>query len=46
MKYNGLNIRKDAPSFKINDIEDNEIGLDDLLTNYNGLMIDFFRGIW
>ena len=42
----GLNINAKAPLFETVDLYDNPINLKDLLNNYDGVMIDFFRGNW
>lgn len=46
MKYQGLKIGDKAPPFKIKDIEQNWIVLEDILQEHHGLMIDIFRGTW
>jgi hypothetical protein len=43
---NGLPIGSIAPLIDTNDIDGKIINLTDLLKNYNGVMIDFFRGNW
>jgi peroxiredoxin len=45
-KKNGLNIGDKAPTFETVDVNDNEINLKNLLDNYEGVLIDFFRGNW
>ena len=35
-----------APVFDTKDIYGMEMNLDNLLKNYNGVLIDFFRGNW
>jgi hypothetical protein len=42
----GLTIGSKAPMINTTDICDNEINLSELIKNYNGVMIDFFRGNW
>ncbi|MHA2430850.1 MAG: hypothetical protein ACXACC_07440 [Promethearchaeota archaeon] len=42
----GLPIGTIAPLFETTDIYGNQISLLELLTNYTGVLIDFFRGNW
>jgi peroxiredoxin len=42
----GLSIGSKAPLFDTVDVYENTISLAELLKNYNGVMIDFFRGNW
>ena len=42
----GLSIGTKAPMFETVDIDKNEISLKNLLDNYKGVLIDFFRGNW
>jgi len=42
----GLPIDTKAPEFNTVDIYENAISLTKLLDDYNGVMIDFFRGNW
>jgi len=40
----GLPENSEAPKFDTNDIYGNEMNLEKLLEEYNGVLIDFFRG--
>jgi len=42
----GLSIGEEAPQFSISDVDGNKIDLSEILQNYRGLFIDFFRGVW
>jgi hypothetical protein len=42
----GIDINLKAPQIDTVDIFDNPINLADLLKDYNGVLIDFFRGNW
>ncbi|MFW9969745.1 MAG: hypothetical protein ACFFDF_06060 [Candidatus Odinarchaeota archaeon] len=42
----GLNLNTKAPLIDTTDIYENPINLTNLLKNYDGVMIDFFRGNW
>jgi hypothetical protein len=42
----GIDINKNAPSINTVDIYDNPINLSKILDEYNGVLIDFFRGNW
>ena len=42
----GLSIGSKAPLFNLNDIDGNNINLSQLLNQYKGVLIDFFRGNW
>lgn len=42
----GLPVGMKAPKFDTVDIYGNEISLATLLDNYDGIIIDFFRGNW
>ncbi len=42
----GLNINTLAPLIDTRDIYEKPINLNDLLKNYDGILIDFFRGNW
>jgi peroxiredoxin len=42
----GLSIGEEAPQFSITDIDGNQLDLSEILQNYRGLLIDFFRGVW
>jgi hypothetical protein len=42
----GLDLNTLAPQIKTVDIYDNPINLSKLLNEYNGVLIDFFRGNW
>ncbi len=42
----GIDIGSRAPDFDTVDIDGNRINLDDMLREYNGVLIDFFRGNW
>jgi hypothetical protein len=46
LRPKGLPIGSKAPTFNTVDIYENVINLDELLKNYDGVMIDFFRGNW
>ena len=42
----GLPIGGQAPQIETRDIYDNDVNLRKLLRDYNGVLIDFFRGAW
>lgn len=42
----GLQLGTKAPIININDIFDNKINLTEILQNYHGVVLDFFRGAW
>ena len=42
----GIDIKINAPQIDTVDIYDNQINLNDLLKDFNGVLIDFFRGNW
>lgn len=42
----GISIDIKAPQINTVDLYDNPISLNDLLVEYNGVLIDFFRGNW
>lgn len=42
----GIDINLKAPHIDTVNIYDNPINLADLLKDYNGVLIDFFRGNW
>ncbi|MFX0039886.1 MAG: hypothetical protein ACFFCY_11730 [Promethearchaeota archaeon] len=42
----GLNLNSKAPLIDTLDIYENPVNLNNLLTTYNGVMLDFFRGNW
>ena len=42
----GLSVGSKAPMFDTNDIDGNNINLNQLLKNNQGVLIDFFRGNW
>ena len=42
----GLPIHSKAPLINTVDIYDKSINLNDLLKNFNGVLLDFFRGNW
>ena len=42
----GLLIGSNAPMFDIDDIDGNHLNLNSLLSEFNGVLIDFFRGNW
>ena len=42
----GLPENSIAPTFETKDVYGNEINLDILLSKYDGVLIDFFRGNW
>lgn len=46
LRPKGLPIGTIAPLFETIDIYGNQINLLELLTNYKGVLIDFFRGNW
>ncbi len=45
-KEKGLSINTKAPEFSTTDVDGKKIVLKEILQNYNGLLIDFFRGAW
>ena len=46
MSEKGLEIGQSAPSFKIRDINDEEINLKELRSKNRGILVFFFRGTW
>ena len=42
----GIDTKINAPQIDTVDIYDNHINLNDLLKDFNGVLIDFFRGNW
>lgn len=46
LRPNGLSVGNFAPSFSTKDITGKIIDLEELLKEYNGVLIDFFRGNW
>ena len=42
----GISTNSRAPHIDTIDIHDNQINLNNLLKDYNGVLIDFFRGNW
>ena len=42
----GINVNSRAPPINTVDIYDNPINISNLLKEYNGVLIDFFRGNW
>ncbi len=42
----GLDLNIEAPQIDTVDIYDNQVSLSKLLNEYNGVLIDFFRGNW
>jgi hypothetical protein len=42
----GIDIKIQAPQIDTVDIYGNQINLNDLLKDFNGVLIDFFRGNW
>jgi hypothetical protein len=42
----GLPTGSNAPDFNTRDIEGKSLNLKKLLDEYNGVLIDFFRGNW
>jgi len=42
----GLPIGSKAPMIEIQDLEGNNINLTNLIEEYQGVLIDFFRGGW
>jgi len=42
----GLSLGTKAPIIDTNDIFENKINLTTLLQNYQGVLLDFFRGAW
>ncbi|MFX0028882.1 MAG: hypothetical protein ACFE8B_06715 [Candidatus Hermodarchaeota archaeon] len=42
----GIEINFIAPQIDTVDIYNNQVNLIDLLKDYNGVLIDFFRGNW
>ena len=42
----GIDINIEAPQIDTVDIYDNKVNLGNLLNEYNGVLIDFFRGNW
>lgn len=42
----GLHVGALAPLFDTKDINGNDINLENLLEEYEGVLIDFFRGNW
>ncbi len=42
----GIDINIEAPQIDTVDIYDNKVNLSNLLIEYNGVLIDFFRGNW
>jgi len=42
----GIDINSLAPQINTVDIFDNQVNLKQLLSEYNGVLIDFFRGNW
>ena len=42
----GLSVGSNAPTINTQDIYGNEINLNKLLEEYDGVLIDFFRGSW
>ncbi|MHA1914963.1 MAG: hypothetical protein ACW986_18580 [Promethearchaeota archaeon] len=43
---NGIDIKTKAPQIETKDIYESPFNLIDTLKNYNGILIDFFRGNW
>jgi len=43
---NGISTEIKAPQIDTVDIYDNQVNLSILLKEYNGVLIDFFRGNW
>ena len=43
---NGLSVNSIAPMFDTKDIYGKEMNLENLLGEFKGVMIDFFRGNW
>lgn len=46
LRPKGLRTGTLAPQFDIKDIDGKTVNLKNLLNNYNGVLIDFFRGNW
>jgi len=46
LRPNGLRTGALAPQIDIKDINGKTVNLKSLLNNYNGVLIDFFRGNW
>ncbi|MHA1987152.1 MAG: hypothetical protein ACW98D_10970 [Promethearchaeota archaeon] len=42
----GINTNIKAPQIDTVDIYENQVNLSQLLNEYNGVLIDFFRGNW
>jgi len=42
----GINTNIEAPQIDTVDIYDNPVNLSKLLNEFNGVLIDFFRGNW
>ncbi len=42
----GLSVGEIAPKISTTDINGNKMDSEKILQNYNGLLIDFFRGTW
>lgn len=42
----GISVGSKAPEIDMEDIEGNKIKLNNLLNEYSGVMLDFFRGAW
>ncbi|MHA2280835.1 MAG: hypothetical protein ACXAC5_08285 [Promethearchaeota archaeon] len=42
----GIDTNRKAPQIDTVDIYDNQVNLSKLLNDYNGVLIDFFRGNW
>ena len=45
-KKHGLSVGTVAPFIKSKDINGNSINSNELLQEYDGILIDFFRGAW